>query len=140
MSTAYGGNRICTGASSAQGQRTEVHIRRRRRLFSRFISARYRDQTHPITRGTPYDTEESTLANDAGHNAASPHARRLATHALEYLRDHPAVSVDELLTAVMRRFPGQRRERLVALLDEAVAAGFLHRDSSGRISAPDGAI
>lgn len=79
------------------------------------------------------------MANDAGHNAASPHARRLATHALEYLRDHPAVSVDELLTAVMRRFPGQRRERLVALLDEAVAAGFLHRDSSGRISAPDGA-
>lgn len=57
------------------------------------------------------------MANLAGHSAASPHAQRLATLAVEHLRDHPAVSVDELLTAVMRRFPGQRRERLAALLD-----------------------
>jgi Rad3-related DNA helicase/DNA polymerase III epsilon subunit-like protein len=84
------------------------------------------------------DAEESALANDAGHNAASPHAQRLATLALEHLRDHPAPSVDELLTAVMRRFPGQRRGRLAALLDEAVAAGLLHRDSAGHISAPGG--
>jgi Rad3-related DNA helicase/DNA polymerase III epsilon subunit-like protein len=76
------------------------------------------------------------LANDAGYSAASPHAQRLATYALAHLRDHPAVNVDELLTAVMRRFPGQRRERLAALLNEAVAAGLLHRDSPGHISAP----
>jgi Rad3-related DNA helicase/DNA polymerase III epsilon subunit-like protein len=76
------------------------------------------------------------LANNAGHNAASQHAQRLATSAIEHLRDHPVASVDELLTAVMRRFPGQRRRRLAALLDEAVAAGLLHRDSLGHISAP----
>ncbi|PPK67027.1 DEAD/DEAH box helicase [Actinokineospora auranticolor] len=79
---------------------------------------------------------EATVTG-AAHSAASPHAQRLATHALAYLRDHPEVSVDELLTAVMRRFPGQRRERLAGLLDEAVAAGLLHHDSLGRISAPN---
>lgn len=76
------------------------------------------------------------MANDVGQSAASPHAQRLATLALEHLSDHPAVSVDELLTTVKRRFPGLRRERLAALLDEAVAAGLLHRDSPGHVSAP----
>lgn len=78
------------------------------------------------------------MTNDAGRNAASSHAQRLATLVLEHLRDRPTVGVDELLTAVMRRFPGQRRGRLAALLDEAVAAGLLHRDSSGLISDPGG--
>ncbi|MGW5049794.1 DEAD/DEAH box helicase [Actinokineospora sp. NPDC004072] len=78
------------------------------------------------------------MANVAGHGAASPHAHRLAALALEHLRDRLSVDVDELLTAVMRRFPGQRRERLATLLNEAVAAGLLHRDSTGQISASRG--
>jgi Rad3-related DNA helicase/DNA polymerase III epsilon subunit-like protein len=76
------------------------------------------------------------LANDAGYSAASPHAQRLATAALEHLGDGATLSDDEILTTVMRRFRGQRRERLAALLDEAVSAGLLHRDSSGQVSAP----
>lgn len=78
------------------------------------------------------------MTNDARHDVVSPHAQRLATLALEHLRAHPAVSVNELLTAVKRRFPGQRRVRLAALLDEAVAAGLLLCDSPGHISAPGG--
>lgn len=78
------------------------------------------------------------MANDGSSGSTSPHARRLATLALEHLRDHRALGVDELLAAVMRRFPGQRRERLAALLDETVVAGLLHRDGRGHISAPGG--
>jgi superfamily II DNA helicase RecQ/Rad3-related DNA helicase/DNA polymerase III epsilon subunit-like protein len=71
-----------------------------------------------------------------GGSAASSQAQRLARLTAELLAEQPTLTADALLTAAGRRYPGQRRVRLAALLEEAVAAGLLRRDSSGHITAP----
>lgn len=68
--------------------------------------------------------------------SASPHAERLAKLAGELLAHASTVGSDELLSAATRRFPGQRRDRLATLLEEAVKAGLLRRDSTGLLYDP----
>ena len=58
---------------------------------------------------------------------ASAHARRLASVAANLLASAEPLLVQDLLSAAARRFPGQRRDRLERLLDEAVQGGLLHR-------------
>ena len=58
---------------------------------------------------------------------ASAHARRLASVAADLLESAEPLLVQDLLSAAARRFPGQRRDRLERLLEEAVQGGLLHR-------------
>lgn len=72
-------------------------------------------------------------------NAAGPPsagARKIAKIAVDLLDERGTLTVEDLLDTATRRFPGQRRERLATLVDDAIRVQLLHRDTTGQLIAP----